>query len=247
MKNSDHFIQLLKSINLQRFDTLISFDVVSLFTNIPVDEALTVIRDMLQNNHTLVERSALQFEPIMNLLEVCLRTIYFQVNDKFFQQKDSMAMGSSLSPVVSKIFMEHFEKLALDMVQYKSSLWFRYVDDTFVVWPHGLDRLQNFFNHLNSLRTSIHFTMEIKSDSKLPFLDVLVIRKGLTLTTKVYRKPTHTGHYLNFKLNHPLYDKSAFKCFKMQRIIKKKVVYSVLTYIHEVTSSNLDRDTDYPD
>jgi hypothetical protein len=50
----------------------------------------------------------------MELPEVCSRTTYFQVGDNFFQQKDGMAMGSSLSPIVGNIFMEHFEKLALD-------------------------------------------------------------------------------------------------------------------------------------
>jgi hypothetical protein len=41
-----------------------------------------------------------------------LKTTYFQVDDKFFQQEDGMTMGSSLSPIVSNIYMEHFEKLA---------------------------------------------------------------------------------------------------------------------------------------
>jgi hypothetical protein len=49
----------------------------------------------------------------MELLEVCLRSTYFQV-DKFFQQNDGMAMGSFPSPIVSNIFMEHFEEKALD-------------------------------------------------------------------------------------------------------------------------------------
>jgi hypothetical protein len=62
----------------------------------------------------MAERFVLQIEAIMELLEVCLRTTYFQADDKFFQQKDDMAMGSSLSPTVSNIFMEHFEKLTLD-------------------------------------------------------------------------------------------------------------------------------------
>jgi hypothetical protein len=45
--------------------------------------------------------------------------------------------------------------------------------------------------------------MEVDSYSVIPFLDVLVTRKETTLVTKVYRKPTHTGRYLNFKSNHP--------------------------------------------
>jgi hypothetical protein len=39
----------------------------------------------------------------MELLEVCLRSTYFQVDDKFFQQKDGMAMGSSLSPTINNM------------------------------------------------------------------------------------------------------------------------------------------------
>jgi hypothetical protein len=46
-----------------------------------------------------------------------------------------MAIRGSLSPVLSNIFMEHFKKLALDPMQYQPSLWLRYVDDTFMVWP----------------------------------------------------------------------------------------------------------------
>jgi hypothetical protein len=66
----------------------------------------------------------------------------------------------------------------------------RYVDDTFVVWPHSPEQLQNFPSHNNSLRPSIiQFTVEIDSNSVIPFLDVLVIRKEMTLATKVYRKP----------------------------------------------------------
>jgi hypothetical protein len=60
--------------------------------------------------------------------------------------------------------MEHFEKLALDLAQHKPSLWLRYVDDTFLVWPHGPERLQDFLSHLSSVRSSIQFTMEIELD-----------------------------------------------------------------------------------
>jgi hypothetical protein len=54
-------------------------------------------------------------------------------------------MGNSPSPVVSNIFMEHSAKIALDSADHKSAKWLRYVDDTFVVCLHVLERLQDFF------------------------------------------------------------------------------------------------------
>lgn len=89
MKNSDHFLQLIKSVNLQNSDTLITFYVVSLFTNVPFDEGRSTISNRLQNDHTLAEWSMVQIKAIMDLLEVCLRTNYFQVEDRFFRQKDA--------------------------------------------------------------------------------------------------------------------------------------------------------------
>jgi hypothetical protein len=79
---------------------------------------------------------------------------------------------------------------------HKPLLWLHCVDETFV-WPHNSEQLKNFLSHLNSLRPTIQCTMELESDSAIPFMDVVVIRKESTPTTEVYRKPTHTGQNLN--------------------------------------------------
>jgi hypothetical protein len=113
----------------------------------------------------------------MKLLELCLETAYFQVDDRYYQQKEGMAMGSLLSPVFSNIFVEHFEKLALDTAEHTPALWLRYIEDTFVVWSGGLASLQESFNHSNSLRPTIKFTLEIEIDSAVPFLDALLSRE----------------------------------------------------------------------
>jgi hypothetical protein len=85
--------------------------------------------------------------------------------------------------------MDHLKKkLALDSAQYKPSLWLRYVDDTFVVWPHGLDRVHNFLNLLDSSRASINFTVEIESEGIFPFLDVVVIKKGIGTDNQGFQK-----------------------------------------------------------
>ena len=60
-------------------------------------------------------------------------------------------------------------------------------------WPHGLENLHRFLEHINSLHPSIKFTLEMQKEYKtIPFLDVLlVIQEDGSLGHKVYRKPTH--------------------------------------------------------
>jgi hypothetical protein len=113
-------------------------------------------------------------------------------------------MGNSLSPVVSSVFMEHFEHIALDTSEHTPAKWRRYVDDTSMVWPQGPARLELFLHHLNSLRPTIKFTMEVEVNNTLPFLDVSDMKRDPNFATKVYRKTAHTGRYLCFKSNHTI-------------------------------------------
>ena len=71
-------------------------------------------------------------------------------------------MGSPLSPIVANIYMEFFEQKALELTYTKPDIWLRYVDDTFILWPHNRHDVDNFLNHLNSIRPSIQFTMEME-------------------------------------------------------------------------------------
>jgi len=76
---------------------------------------------------------------------------------------DGVTMGSPLSPVIANFFMEHFEKYAVEQVTHKPVCWFRYVDGTFVIWPHGQEKLTEFLDHLNGLHNKIQFTTEKKA------------------------------------------------------------------------------------
>ena len=111
-------------------------------------------------------------------------------------------MESPLSPVIINIFMEYFEDLAISTSELKPYLWLCYVDDTFVIWKHGDHRLQSFWDHLNSMRPTIKFTMKEESGGQLPFLDVLVKQRDQQLETSVHQKATHMNSYINYKSNH---------------------------------------------
>jgi hypothetical protein len=79
------------------------------------------------------ERSPLQVEDVLELLDNCLTTTYYQFEDQFYHQKEVMAMRNLLSPVVSNIFMEHFEEITLYTADRKPAKWLKYVNTL-----HGL-------------------------------------------------------------------------------------------------------------
>jgi hypothetical protein len=94
--------------------------------------------------------------------------------------------------------MENFEEEALKRATHKPLFWFRYVDDTFAIWPHGWKKLDDFHRLLNSVHNNIQFTMETETVGHIPFLNIDVCRKrDGSLGHRVYRKPTHINLYLN--------------------------------------------------
>ena len=101
-------------------------------------------------------------------------------------------MGSPVSPIVANIFMQDLETKAVQYSEFIPKIWYRYVDDTFVIIEKQHE--DYFFELINLINPSIQFTKELESDHKLPFLDVLIHRDiSGTLNTTVYRKPTHTN------------------------------------------------------
>ncbi|XP_063538670.1 uncharacterized protein LOC134747923 [Cydia strobilella] len=104
-------------------------------------------------------------------------------------------MGSPIAPVVTNIFMEEFERKALENSPYKPKRWWRYVDDVFAVVADS--DVNPLLAYLNELHPKIKFTIEKESEGALPFLDELVMRdQNGHLSHKVYRKATHTDRYL---------------------------------------------------
>ena len=91
-------------------DLMVSFDVVSLFTKVPIEETLEVINQGLDEDKTLLDRTPLEIEDICALTELCLRSTYFHCKDQSFEQIEGAAMGSPLSSIIPNISMNHLER-----------------------------------------------------------------------------------------------------------------------------------------
>ena len=97
----------------------------SLFTSIPLQLALQFIEiAILQSTDPL----PLPTEDIMDLLNLCLTSTYFQYNGKHYKQLHGTAMGSPVSVVVAEIVMQNIEESALSTFRETIPLWLRYVD-----------------------------------------------------------------------------------------------------------------------
>ena len=168
-----------------------SFDVVSLFTNVPIDETVGICLHTLYRSD--LKPPKIKEDLLKKLLMKATRDVEFSFNDKMFKQIDGVAMGSPLGPVLANIFLGFHES------RIPESLWLwlyrRFVDDTFAL-VESRSSAEKFLKCLNGLHPGVlRFTMEGEENGRLPFMDVLVRREMAGFTTTIYRKPTFTGLY----------------------------------------------------
>ena len=204
VRNNQEFIQSIQEITIEEEDCMMSFDVKSLFTSVPIQPTLNIIKKLLEEDTSLHQRTTMAVKHINWLLEFYLTNTYFSFQGRLYKQKEGAAMGSPISPIVANIFMEDFENRALATSPCTPKIWKRFVDDAFTVIKKN--QKQTFLNHLNSINSNIQFTSEDPGeDGSIPFLDMLVIPDGEgRLKTTVYRKPTHTNQYLHWDSHHDI-------------------------------------------
>ena len=200
--NSKSLADQLKNITVEEDEILNSHDVVALFTNTPIDLTLQIIRDRLEQDQDLKNRTLLSIDDIIELVDFSLsRVAYFSYNGSIYRQRFGMAMGSPLSPIGCNIFMEWLENKAITTapITCRPRFWRRYVD-------YVLEIVRRT-EHLNKVdpSNSLKFTYEEEQDGAIPFLDTLIMRKpDGSVKLCIYRKKTHTDQYLQFSSHHPL-------------------------------------------
>ena len=196
IKDTFDFVNKVSHLTNNSGEHMVSFDIVSLFTNIPTLETIEIILNRAFKDNTLFH--GLDREALRKLLIICTQESHFQFNGQFYDQKDGVAMGSPLGPLFANIFMDEFEQKHMDQLKELGiTTWMRYVDDVFSLLTDK-SKLSRILEFINEQHPNIKFTAEIEVDNKIPFLDTCVTRRVNGYTTKMYHKPTFTGVYLNW-------------------------------------------------
>ena len=196
VKNSPHavnnvtsFLKKIKDFKLEPDEVMISFDVVSLFTSIPLDTARQITDQILTNNNAWQTITQLNKDDILELLDLCLST-EFSFQNSYYRQISGTPMGSPLSSFLAEAVMQDLEKRSVTNNP-DIKTWDRYVDD--VIATVKKDKTEDILQTINSTTEGIKFTKEDEQDNKLAFLDVLLTKTDDgTIETQVYRKKTHT-------------------------------------------------------
>ena len=199
IKNTTHLLNKLKDLDVLPANAiLITLDVSSLYTNIPTNEGIDACRKFLDQRTD----KSVPTESICDLMRMILTMNNFVFNGEHFIQQHGTAMGTRMAPAFANLFMGNFEEKALGGFQDKPLFWFRYIDDIFMVWTHGNEKLDRFIAYLNNIHPTIKFTSK-RSTTSIPFLDVNIQLHNGKIETDLYCKPTDKHQNLLYSSSHP--------------------------------------------
>ncbi len=218
VKNSYEFVEKLDRIELDPDDRLVSYDVESLFTKVPVDDTLQIVERRLRTLITTEEGLAqyeetttLTVDAFMALLRLVVKDFYFMWHGQLFRQKQGLPMGSRLSPVLANIFLEELEEVVLNSIPRPPKFYARFVDDLFIIYNRFLCPSDDLLRLFNEQHSQIRLTDEHEEQGHLNYLD-LTINRGeqpaqpgpWKVSLDIFRKPTHCHIYLHYNSAVPL-------------------------------------------
>ena len=223
VNSTTQFLDSLKTYVFSAQSKIISFDVVSLFTNVPLEETINIICKKVYGPQSLKKPPFKQLIFKRMLFLACEGI--FMYKGKYFKQLDGVAMGSPLGPSLANFFLGHLETTIIQNNIYFPNFYCRYVDDIFSIFNSDTD-INNFFDFLNKIHPNMKFTKdEALNDKPFPFLNVEVKVNNDVFDSWIYRKPTNTNVFLNYRAIAP-------------QSFKRGLILGFLTTAKRICSSN---------
>ena len=212
--SSDKVANKLRNISLAKDETLLSFDVTSLYTNVPVHESIEYCADLLFDKRKNIIKD-MDKQTFITLAKLACCDVVFLTHDGYYTQIDGLAMGSPPAPHLANGWLSRFD----DMIKGDSKLYERYMDD--ILCSAKCDSVSTRLNYVNNLHPCLDFTYELENDKKsIAFLDMLIKNENGNLSSQWYRKPTDTGLTLNYHALAPLKYKRSVVASFVHRIFR---------------------------
>lgn len=222
LKDSFDFVDKLQAFNSKASKSIMaSFDVKSLFTNVPVALTIQHILSLVDEASIPITKSTLE-----RLLFLACSNVLFSFDNNLYIQKDGVCMGSPIGPTMAAFAMDMIES-KINTFDVKPIMYQRYVDDIFALF-HSVEEARQFLKTLNSCSLQLQFTLELESNCHLSFLDVDIFRRGHDFVTGWHCKQTNTGRYIPvISYSPPKYQAAACRTllYRARRICSSQDLY----------------------
>ena len=182
VKSTKDFIEKIRNVNVPHGFDVISFDVKSLFTSVPLEGTINIALDKIYHQKGI--DVSISKNNMHNLLLLCTKNVHICFGGDIYQQNGGVAMSSPLGSVLAGMFMLVLETRIIPRVTDNISHWRRYVDDTFVFIKKGYVE-QHVLACLNSFYKNIHFTYELENQDNLTISRCFVNRERFIETVQI--------------------------------------------------------------
>ena len=101
------FTNEIHELKINKGEILVSYDVSSLFTKVPLDETIEILvnRAFSNNWFNTTHNLTLTRTDLVDLLSVATKGQLFQFDGALYEQTDGVAMGSTFGPLLTNVFM----------------------------------------------------------------------------------------------------------------------------------------------
>ena len=162
-KDTNDFIKKTKDLEVPKGAILVSLDVKALYINIPNSESIAAVK----RAYDKYKKKTVPTKVLATFLGLILTLNNFIFNSKLYLQIKGCAMGTICAPVYANIFMVYFEeKFIYPLIDAKTLLYLRFIDDIFMIWAKSEKDLIEFLNELNTKHTSIKFEFKYSKQSQ---------------------------------------------------------------------------------
>ena len=138
---------------------IVSFDVKSLFKNVPLNCTIDIILKRIYEKNELV--TSVTKNETKEMLILCTKNVHFTFESRTYVQTDVVAMASPLGLVLADIVMIELENSLLPKLTKYITFWKRYLDDTISFVKISTTGFQ--ISVLNSFNKNINLRLKKKT------------------------------------------------------------------------------------
>lgn len=195
IRDSFQLAEIMNNRRIPQGFVIISLDVVSLFSNIPLHLAVDVVTKKWEQ---ISRQCAIPLDRFIELIEFVFNNTCFSFDNKHYRQILGTPMGSKCSPIIALYVMDELLDTCIPQLSFQLPFIKKYVDDLVCVVPE--DKQDEILQVFNAYNEHLKFTIEKEDEqNSVPFLDSRMIRTADNIIKlDWYTKPTSSGRYLNF-------------------------------------------------